>query len=163
MNTRDFTFTRLAAALALALTLPLAGAAQRGTSGTGIDFVSGGATDEELTLLRADRKSYTFWLVTAALGSGAYLAEVMVRITEAGSGRLVVEHKMDGPWLFAALPAGRYAVEATIASGRGGRPETQRITTTIGSGQIHQSTLYFATGDQTEADVAGGKPPPARP
>ncbi len=161
MKIRNPCFAPISAALALALALPLASAVQRGTSEGGVAFVSGGATDEELNLLRSDRKSYTFWLATAALGSGAHLADVKVRITEAVSGRLVVEHKMDGPWLFAALPAGRYAVEATIASGRGGRAETQRMSTTIGHGQIHQSTLYFDTGDQTEADVAAGKPAPA--
>ena len=132
MKIRILCLAPISAALALALALPLAGAVQRGTSDGGVDFVSGGATDEELNLLRSDRKSYTFWLATAALGSGAHLADVKVRITEA-------------------------------VSGRGGRAQTQRMGTTIGHGQIHQSTLYFDTGDQTEADVSAGKPAPARP
>jgi hypothetical protein len=148
MNNPSNTPLHLAVALAMALALPLAEATQRGTSPAGMAYASGGASDSERAALNADRQGFSFWLTTAVLGSGAYLADVKVRITEAGSAKLVLEHTMDGPWLFVALPAGRYVVEATCADGRGGRPETQRTTFTISAGDHHQSVLYFDTGDK---------------
>ena len=148
-------------AMAFTLALPHASALDRGASAGGFAYVSGGATYEELTALRADRQAYSFWLTTAALHSGAHLADVKVRITEAGSGKLALDYTMDGPWLFVALPAGRYDVEATYPKGRGGRPETQKFTTTVNASQHHQQTLYFNTGDKVEGEMPGGEKAPA--
>ena len=142
----------LIGAWALALALPVAAEPLRGTAAGGVAFVSGGASDEELAALRTERRLYSFWLTTAARGSGAYLADVQVRISDS-NGHAVLDHTMAGPWLSAALPAGRYSVVATVPKGRGGLPETQRTTTQIGStSALHQAVLYFDTGDQTEAD-----------
>ena len=164
MTAPQLTWQRVLGALALALPLALPVAAEpvRGTANSGVAFVSGGASDEELASLRTERGQYSFWLTTAARGSGAYLADVVVRITNA-SGKAVLEHTMAGPWLYAALPAGRYTVAATVAQGRGGVPETQRMTAQIGSrGGLQQATLYFDTGDQTEADRTANPQAPVK-
>ena len=160
MNKPVHTLLQFGRGLALVLVLPLAGATQRGTSPGGLAYVSGGANDEELAALRADRQGYSFELTTAARGSGAFLADVTVRITEAGSGKLVLEHTMDGPLLFVALPAGRYAVEATLPVGRGGRPETQRTTASIGAADHHRAVLYFDTGDKVGEATVDPAPAP---
>ena len=60
----------LIGALALALALPVAAEPLRGTAAGGVAFVSGGASDEELATLRTERRLYSFWLTTAARGSG---------------------------------------------------------------------------------------------
>jgi len=137
-----------AALLGLALMAGLAQAIERGTSASGVAYVSGGTSHEELDVLRAERSSYSFWLTTAARRSGAHLAGVRVRITGADDGRRVLEHVMDGPWLFADLPLGRYEVEAILLDERTGRLEIQRGTTAIHAGDRHQMLLYFSTGDE---------------
>jgi hypothetical protein len=79
---------------------------------------------------------------------------VRVRIREADGGMRVLEHVMDGPWLFADLPLGRYEIEAILLDERLGRLEIQRSSTTIHSGDHHQMLLYFSTGDEVGEDRA---------
>jgi len=136
------------ALLGLWLIANLAQGIERGTSVSGVAYASGGASHEELELLRAERLRYSLWLTTAARRSGAYLAGARVRITEADGGKRVLEHVMDGPWLFADLPLGRYEVEAILLDERTGRLEIQRGTTAIHAGDHHQMLLYFSTGDE---------------
>ena len=142
------------AVLGLWLPAQLAFGIERGTSAAGVVFASGGSSQAEQELLRADRLHYSFWLTTAARGSGAYLADVRVRIHEVDSGKRVLEHVMDGPWLFADLPLGRYEVEAILLDERTGRLEIQRGTTQIHAGDHHQMVLYFSTGDDVGEDRA---------
>jgi len=85
---------------------------------------------------------------------------VKVRITETDSGKRVLEHTMDGPWLFADLPLGRYEVEAILLDERTGRLEIQRGTTGIHAGDHHQMLLYFSTGDEVGE---GRSPLPGNP
>jgi hypothetical protein len=156
MMLRHQRVVRLCALLSFAAALHAAQAIDRGTSGAGVVYVSGGTSHEELEALRAERLKYSFWLTTAARGSGAHLAGVKVRITEADGGRRVLDHTLDGPWLFAALPLGRFEVEAILLDERTGRLEIQRGTTHIHPGDLHQMLLYFSTGDTV------GDPPDAR-
>ena len=148
------------ALLGLWLIASLAHGIERGTSATGVAYASGGASQEELEVLRAERLKYSFWLTTAARRSGAYLAGVRVRISDAEGGKRVLEHVMDGPWLFADLPLGRYEVEAILLDERTGRLEIQRGTTAIHAGDHHQMLLYFSTGDEVGEERA---PPSGNP
>jgi hypothetical protein len=140
------------AALVLALAVPLAQAIERGSSPAGVEYVSGGVGDAELRALHTERGKYSFWLTTAALKSGAHLASVRVRIVDTKSRQTVLEHTMDGPWLFAALPLGRYEVEAALLNTATGRLEVQRGVTTIHPGDHHQMLLYFATSDEVSGE-----------
>lgn len=153
-----------AAVLGLWLPAQLAFGIERGASAAGVAFASGGSSHEEQEVLHADRLHYSFWLTTAARGSGAYLANVRVRINEVEGGKRVLEHVMDGPWLFADLPLGRYEVEAILLDERTGRLEIQRSTTQIHAGDHHQMVLYFSTGDDVGEDRARspGKPQDGR-
>jgi hypothetical protein len=144
----------LVATLAAALS---AGATVRGTTPEGIAYVSGGVGESEKSELRSQAGNYSFWLTTAALRSGAHLDGARVRIRDLDHHAVVLEHVMDGPWLFVALPVGRYEVEAILQFADLGRILIERGTTEIRAGDHHQMLLYFATGDA----VADREPPAA--
>lgn len=138
-------------ALTLAAWFPAVLAIERGVSPAGVAYASGGVSHEELQDLHAQRQQFTFWLTTAALRSGAHLADVQVRIVPLRGDQPVLEHVMAGPWLFAALPLGRYTVEATLTAP--GRPtQVRRAVTQIHPGDHHQMVLYFDTGDEVGAE-----------
>lgn len=145
--------------LALGVAALPAAALQRGTSATGVDYVSGGVGDDEQKLLQAQRRDYSLWLTTAVRGSGAHLAGVLVRIREAETGLLVLDHRMDGPWLFAKLPVGRYEIEAIRQELALGRIEIERGSTTIHPNDRHQMLLYFDTGEAIGEREPGQRPP----
>jgi hypothetical protein len=122
-------------------------AIERGTSEVGISFVSGGVDQSELNALSEEKKNFSFWLTTATKGSGSYLAGVRVRIVNTTTRLPVLEHIMDGPWLFAALPLGRYEIEAGYTEAVGKPPQVIKKSTTIHRGDHHQMMMYFDTKD----------------
>ncbi len=134
-------------------------ALQRGTSATGVAYASGGVGEDEQSALLAQRRDYSFWLTTAVRKTGAHLAGVQVRIREAETGLLVLDTRMDGPWLFAKLPLGRYEIEATRQDLALGRIEVQRGSTTIHPNDRHQLLLYFDTGEAIGEREPGTTPP----
>jgi hypothetical protein len=127
-------------------------AIERGTTNTGISFVSGGVDQSELVALNEEKKNFSFWLTTAAKGSGAYLATVRVRVINASTRQSVLEHTMDGPWLFATLPLGRYDVEASYTEAIGQLAQIVKKSTTIHQGDHHQMMMYFDTKDTVGND-----------
>jgi hypothetical protein len=120
----------------------------RGTTADGSPFVEGGIGAEETAAIEAQRDQHSLWLITAVRVSGAYLAEVQLRITD-DRGRVVLERKMSGPWLLVNLPIGRYELQASY------RGETLRRTTTIHPGDHHQVIFHFS--------VQGEMQPPPKP
>jgi hypothetical protein len=125
-------------------------AIERGTTNTGVTYVSGGVGQSELAALTEEKNSYSFWLTTAARGSGSYLASVRVRIVQADTRQPILEHTMDGPWLFATLPLGRYEVEASYSEAPGGPTQILKQATTIHRGDHHQMMMYFDTKDTVD-------------
>jgi hypothetical protein len=125
-----------------------ASALQSSLTEQGVPFVHGGASQEERTALHARRKGYSLWVVTTATKSGAYLADVRVVIRDAQQ-NTAFNRRLDGPWLFIDLPAGRYEIEATF------RGETQERNTTIHAGDNHQAFFRFNTGDEVSPDRQG--------
>jgi hypothetical protein len=139
----------------------LAGSAHalaRGTAPAGWSYVSGGVGEAEAAMLRTEGARYSFWLTTAAFGTGAYLAGIKVRIVDRASGQVVLSHVMDGPWLFADLPDGRYAVEAVLLEMGSGRLEVQHGEVALRRGDRRRMVLYFHTGDS----VLEARPKPAQ-
>jgi len=122
---------------------PIAGAIQSGKSPAGIEYVSGGVCHSELLALHADRDKYSFWLTTAAMHSGAHLAGVKVRVFESRTKKTVLQQTMDGPWLFANLPVGRYEVEATFRAAGAVEDQHRKGITTIHKGDHHQMMFHF--------------------
>lgn len=130
---------RSGAAVVLLLSLasvPAAFAQTTGRTALGGVYVSGGIGEGEIAKLDAQRDKYSLWVVTAAKASGAYLADVRVRITDARKA-VVLDHAMTGPWLLVDLPLGRYDVEASYKGQNMTRP------TTIHAGDRHQMVFYF--------------------
>jgi hypothetical protein len=127
-------------------------AIERGTTNLGVPFVSGGVGQSELTALSEEKKNFSFWLTTAAKGSGSYLAAVRVRILNASTRQPVLEHTMEGPWFFANLPLGRYDVEASYTEAAGKPTQIIKKSTTIHQGDHHQMMMYFDTKDTVEKD-----------
>jgi len=88
-----------------------------------VQWVSGGVgTDEREEMILA-LPDHNLKLLTAAAASGAFLTAVQVVVRDA-AGRVVVEASLDGPWLFARLPPGRYELAATW----GGRSQSRSFT-----------------------------------
>jgi hypothetical protein len=125
-----------ALSIAAAVVASTAIAQTSGRTALGGTFVSGGIGESEIAALDAQRDRYSLWVITAAKLSGAYLADVRVRITDANR-KLVLEHSMVGPWLLVELPLGRFEVEASYD----GRTITRA--TTIHAGDHHQMVFYF--------------------
>lgn len=146
--------TRLPVALAIAALAIFASTAMAVTAGKtarGGAFVSGGIGEGEIAALEAQRDKYSLWVITAVKVSGAYLADVRIRITDAKKTR-VLEHTMAGPWLMVDLPVGRYDVEASY----GGQAASRA--TTIHTGDHHQMIFYF----EVAADVLPKSPEAAK-
>lgn len=120
----------------------------RGMTADGAPFVEGGIGADETSALDAQRDQYSLWLITAVRVSGAYLADVQLRIADE-RGRMVLERQMTGPWLLVNLPLGRYQLQASY------RGQTLRRTTTIHAGDHHQVIFHFS--------VEGEMQPPPSP
>jgi hypothetical protein len=109
-----------------------------------VEVVSGGVGESDQQALREQQGRFSFWLMTATQGTGEYLSGVHVTVTDLRSKQTVVEHTMDGPWLLAALPPGRYAVEAVYRSSDAVPEQKVKKTTTIRPGtKLRQMLVYF--------------------
>jgi hypothetical protein len=122
-----------------------ASALTSGTTLQGRAFVSGGISAEELVQLHDKRNNFSLRVVTAAKRSGAHMADVRLRITDADN-RTVFEGQLDGPWLFIDLPLGRYRLQASLNG------ETQQRFTTIHPADHHQVFFYFDVPDELSPD-----------
>ena len=78
----------------------------------GIPYVSGGIGMDEREAMSAIASEYNLKIVFA-LKEGNYLADASVLIKNE-QGRTVLDAVSDGPWFYARLPAGQYAVTATM-------------------------------------------------
>lgn len=161
MRTNMDLIWRLGGMLCLAACSTASQAAERGVTATGIAYVSGGVAESEGDDLLAQRKNYSFWLTTVSKGSGGFLADVRVRIVDERTGQPVLEHTLDGPWLFANLPPGRYRVEGTYREFADSREQTLRRSTTVSKGSLRQMLMYFDTSDRVKRESE--EPPKASP
>jgi len=103
-------------------------------------WVSGGIGAEERDDMIMALPDHNLKLLTAAERSGGYLAAVQVLVREAG-GRTVFETSLDGPWLLARLPPGRYELVATY----GGRSQTRSFT--VPASGRREIFLYWVAPD----------------
>lgn len=98
-----------------------------------VTFVSGGVGGDEQNALRAMQSDYNLNLLFSVQGTGEYLSDVQVTITDT-KGNVFLETVADGPKLFANLKPGRYIVMAN----QDGR--VVRKTATVGN---HRTSLSF--------------------
>lgn len=97
----------LIAGAAVAQTPP--GALRSAASGD-VSYVSAGVGEEDQARMQSlAREGYTLKLLFAEQGTGAYVADVRVIVTD-GSGRNVLDAVSSGPAFFARLPEGDYRV-----------------------------------------------------
>lgn len=134
-------------------------AAERGVTTDGYAYVSGGIAEEED--LVAQKSRYSLWLTTASKGSGGFLAGARARLVNDRTGQVVLEHVMDGPWLFANLPPGRYRVEASFRESDAAPEQTLRRAVSLKAGDHRQIIMYFDTSDKVRQEVDG--PPKVNP
>lgn len=140
-------FHRLILALVFFLPQHSVYAAQSEGAPQKVECITGGVGQTERSAMLANQEKYNFWLTVAAKPSGAYLSDVYVRILNAASKTAVLECRMDGPWLFATLPSGRYEVEAIHRENTAYPEQTEKKITTIRPGARRQVVLYFDLPD----------------
>lgn len=74
-----------------------------------VSFVSGGVGGDEREAMQAIRANYNLNLLFSVKGSGEYLSDVKVRITDIKDNTLL-DTVSDGPKLFAKLKPGHYVI-----------------------------------------------------
>jgi hypothetical protein len=107
-----------------------------GKTAQGEPYVTGGIGTGELDSLEKQRGRFSLRVLTAAKGSGAFLADAMVKIVDA-SGKTVLETTADGPWLYVNLKPGDYKLTVTY------RTQVKQQATRIHTGDRHEIFFYF--------------------
>lgn len=99
-------------------------------------YITGGVGEDEQQELKDRQAQYTLGVMIARKGSGEYLSDCRVTISRAGT--TLLEATMDGPFLFARLPAGTYRVRAAFDG------QVQERQVTIGSrGGMTRTNFYW--------------------
>ena len=88
-------------------------------SATGLPYVTGGVTAQELKAIATQRAQYSFALVARSSLSGGPVADAQVRISDAAD-KVVLDAAMDGPWLLVSMAPGQYKLVVSF------QDETQR-------------------------------------
>lgn len=127
----------LSACLILATLTGIAEAKTMGMTAQQETFVSGGVGMREREALQMQRAHFNLRVLTAAQGSGAYLADADIQITDA-AGHTVLATQIDGPWLYVNLLRGEYRVRVEYQ----GQVKQQR--TRIRAGDHRELDFYFA-------------------
>jgi hypothetical protein len=78
-----------------------------------VTFVSGGVGGDERSAMQAIRADYNLSLLFSVQGSGEYLSDVKVSVTDE-KGNTLLETVSDGPMLLASLKPGHYNVTAEL-------------------------------------------------
>jgi hypothetical protein len=136
----------------------------RGQTEAGIRFLSGGVSQDHRAAMHAERRQYSLWVATVAQPSGAYLVDVDLQITRADKAAppaVVLQRKLEGPWLMVALPPGAYTVAGSLreAGAAAAQTVTQRVNVPK-QGQ-RQAVLRFKSAATVDAD--NPRPPQANP
>ena len=103
--------TVLLALSMLLLSFSLSAGEQPQTMSTNITFASAGVGEDDPLEIEAMRQTYNLQLLFALKGSGAFLADVTVRIYNQAAAN-VLTAQATGPYFFARLPPGQYRIEA---------------------------------------------------
>ena len=118
-------------------------ALERGRSEAGAEWMSGGVGESEREEMLASSRRHRLWLTTAARRSGAYLSGARVHVVDLASRITVLAITMDGPWLLASLPDGRYEVQADWRPDDGAPAQSARAVTRVAGEATRRLVLYF--------------------
>jgi hypothetical protein len=122
---------------------PPAQALERGRSDAGAEWISGGIGASEREEMLAPPRRHRLWLTTAARRSGAYLSGAQVRIVDLAGRITVLAITMDGPWLLATLPDGRYEVQADWRPADDAPAQSVSGVTRLAGAATRRLVLYF--------------------
>ncbi|MFZ6741665.1 hypothetical protein ACO0LC_00385 [Undibacterium sp. JH2W] len=125
-------------------------AAGKDCSQKGITCVSGGIGSSEREELQQQTGQYNFWLRTVANKSGAYLADIKIIVRDEKTKSVLLSTAMDGPWLFLALPEGRFEVEAHYHDNVKRADQIIKKLTDIKKGSQRQMMMYFEASNVGE-------------
>jgi len=101
----------------------------------GIRYVTGGVGQDERDYLKSVKQQFNLGLMFAASG-GAYLSDVHITVTDSHGGT-VLDAVADGPYFYAALPAGSYTITASVER------LSQQRRVNICSGRFTQADFYW--------------------
>jgi hypothetical protein len=121
MTMRIKRFLLLAGVLAVAGPAAAQLVLQQGAEG--VRYASGGIGESERDELVLMLPDYNLKLVAAAQKSGAFISDVRLAVLDA-RGAKVLETTLDGPWLVARIPPGRYTLELA----HGGATQKRAVT-----------------------------------
>jgi hypothetical protein len=127
----------------------------RGKTDTGLAILSGGNTVGDRVTMHAERAAYNLWVATVAKPSGAYLADARLRIVNLGDKSVALERTMEGPWLLAALPAGKYEVSATFKADGASKDQTLSNRVTVADKTQRQVVLRFDSSADVSPEMDG--------
>lgn len=102
----------------------------------GIRYVSGGIGEGERAELDSVSGQFNLRLLFAMQGSGDYLSDVRVNILDS-RGEVALSAESNGPWFFAQLPPGTYAIEVSIPD------QLQRQTVRIEGSRQSRLNFYW--------------------
>lgn len=148
-----------AAALALLAFVAMAALAQpaidRGQTRRGEPWLMGGVGEDEVAALRLARSGYSLSVQTAARRTGAFLADVHLRIEDA-QGQAVFDQDLSGPWLLVKLQPGPYTLQAS----RHGQVQSVRVA--VPAQGVREQMFYFdTTGEAPDPMADPTERPPA--
>lgn len=132
---------------------PASVALVRTKTADGHELLSGGVTLEDRITMHAERQRYGLWIATVAKPSGADLAEVELRITGTKSKAVVLDRKMEGPWLMITLPSGQYEVTGTFTESGATAPQTLKTRVNVPTNGQRQAVLRFDSAATVDTDA----------
>ncbi len=111
----------------------------------GVSYVSGGVGQEQQAALAARRREFNLYLTFARAGSGEFLADVALQITDRKRNPVLAADGV-GPQVLVKLPAGTYWVNATF----GNQEQSRSVvigTQAVGKGG-REVTFHWTPADQ---------------
>ncbi|HJV02109.1 MAG TPA: hypothetical protein VJ752_16335 [Burkholderiaceae bacterium] len=137
VNIRSLILSLLVAMAAVAGAAPAMAA-----DGENVPFLNGGVGEDQQQEMLAVRKDYNLLLTFASRGSGEFVADVHLTVTD-HAGKTVLQLNGAGPLVYARVAPGNYKVEAVA------RGVTQTQAATVGKQGARD--LYFYWAPETPA------------
>ncbi len=155
MKPASMKWASTAVVVAMTLAMPAFGADRTAlpaeTTQGSVRYVSGGVGEDSATAFKQAAAKYPLELLFAQKASpnDVYLAGVKVTVRDR-AGKVVLDAVADGPYLLAAMPAGRYQIEANHE----GVAKTQAVE--IASGKHQRVVMVWTARSESDKPVTGG-------
>lgn len=101
----------------------------------GVKYVTGGVGQDERDYLKSVQDQFNLGMMFAASG-GAFLSSVRV-VVQNSRGETILDAVADGPYLYAALPAGSYTVSASVDQ------QSQQRLVKVGIGRFTRADFHW--------------------